>query len=286
MLCLCLLLCVLEIGCATKSTLRNATQTFGSATERIGRMGEDEFVTIRAETVAMNKAMLVLSQDMSAQDLVYDTPSPARGTAERVMACKALRHYGELLLRLTSDDRVQFVEKSCLAFTESMSAALHAEPTPAQRLVLSQIDAGLHETWTAGKRAQVIADVVLAYEESVSGLADLLLADFSLASPGYLKAYADTAAALQQKADAIIDAGEEYDLQDRQDAADASFLARQATTRATELGARIEAGLGSLKRNNAELADRLRNRTMDQADFRNFAVEIHRAGSMQQVLSR
>ena len=34
-------LCILAVGCATTAPQRDATEAFGLATERIGRLGED-----------------------------------------------------------------------------------------------------------------------------------------------------------------------------------------------------------------------------------------------------
>lgn len=272
-------------GCAATTKHRDATETFGLATERIGRMGESEFVALRSGIIRMNKFQAAMDSSATSRTIAYDDPAPAEETAKRVSASKSLRHYGDLLMRLASDDRTQFVRRAAVTFADSVGETLGGELTAAQEDAIAGVIAGLEGYWSESRKTRTIRDVVLAYEGTVAAMADLLLADLSLNGPdSFLGAYEATARRLQTSAEAILDGGASYGADQRKKAVDAYYLARGSRTRAKEIGTRIEAGIRALKAVNAEIASGARGGECDLALVKEYGRQIQKIGNMQQVL--
>ena len=272
-------------GCAGTAKHRDATETFGLATDRIGRMGENEFIAIRSGIIRMNKLQAVMDTAVTSRTIAYDESAPAEETAKRVSASKSLRHYGDLLMRLASDDRTQFVRRAAVTFADSVGETLGGELTAAQEEAIAGVIAGLDDYWSENRKARTIRNVVLAYEGTVIAMADLLLADLSLNGPdSFLGAYDATATRLQAAAEAIIDGGDAFGGDARKKAVDAYYLARASRIRAKEIGTRIEAGIRALKAVNAEIASGARGGEPDLALIKEYGRQIQKIGNMQQVL--
>jgi len=287
-MCACLFLCALLSGCAITATQRDATETFGLATERVGRIGEEEFITIRAGIIQMNETLIVLDRSKISPSLPFDDPAQAEATALRVSTCKSLRMYGDLLMRLASDDRSQFVRRSALSFLDSVSETLGADVTVEQEQAVNDIVVGFDIYWTDNKRVKAIRDVVLAYEGVVNSLADRLLADLSLdkSAPSSLQAYEAKALQLQKVAGPIIDGGDKHDLRERKKAVEAYFMAENARIRAQQIGARIHVSILTLKKLNTEIASGLRGNSYNLQDIKDYGRQIQKISNLQQVLSR
>ena len=276
---------VVLTGCAAPGKHRDATETFGLATERIGRMGESEFVAIRSGIIRMNKFQAVMDRSATSRTIAYDEPVPAAETAKRVSASKSLRHYGDLLMRLASDDRTQFVRRAAVTFADSVGETLGGELTNAQEEAIAGVIAGLDGYWSQSRKTRTIRDVVLAFEDSVAAMADLLLTDLSLNGPNsFLGAYDATARRLQASAEIIIDGGDASGGDERKKAVDAYYLARSSRVRAQEIGARIEAGDRALKAVNAEIASGARGGDCDLALIKEYGRQIQKIENMQHVL--
>lgn len=287
-MCACLFLCVFLSGCAITTKQRDATETFGLATERVGRIGEEEFITIRDGIIQMNETLIILDRSKTSRSLPFDEPAQAETTALRLSTCKSLRMYGDLLMRLASDDRSQFVRRSALSFMDSVSETLGTDVSVEQEQAVNSIVAGFDTYWTENKRVKAIRDVVLAYEGVVNSLADRLLADFSLdkSAPSSLQAYEAKALQLQSVAGPIIDAGDKHDLNERKKAVEAYFMAESAHIRAQQIGARIHVSILTLKQLNTEIASGLRGNSYNLQDIKDYGRQIQKISNLQQVLSR
>lgn len=288
LMCACLFLCIFLSGCAITAKQKDATETFGLATERVGRIGEEEFIAIRDGIIRMNEALIVLDRSKTSLGLPFDDPAQAEATALRVSTCKSLRMYGDLLMRLASDDRSQFVRRSALSFMDSVSETLGADLTVAQEQAVNDIVVGFDTYWTEKKKAKAIRDVVLAYEEVINSLADRLLADLSLhtSASSSLRAYEAKALQLQSAAGPIIDAGSQHDLKERKKAVEAYFMAENARIRAQQIGTRIHVSILTLKKLNAEIASGLRGNSCNLQDIKEYGRQIQKISNLQQVLSR
>ena len=128
----CTIFCTFLSGCATNTLQRNALESFGLATERVGRMSESEFLSMRDEVIEMNSLLVILDNSKSAGNRDYDEPTRAETTAKRVAACKSLRMYGDLLMRLAADDRTEMVRRSARVFLDNITETLGPELTLAQ----------------------------------------------------------------------------------------------------------------------------------------------------------
>jgi|GEM_PF-1822380 len=281
-----LILCAFLSGCAAATTQRNAMESFGLATERVGRMSESEFISMRGEIIEMNSLIMVLDRTEVARR-GHDEPARAETTADRVATSKALRMYGDLLMRLAADDRTEMVRRSARVFLDNITETLGSEVSVEQEEALQGVVHGLSTRWTTRKKDETIRSIVLAFEGAVTALTTRLLADFSLeeSSTSYLKSYADTAEELKTRAAVVIDAGDRVGLQERDKAVQAYVLAQESITRAEAIGARIHESMATLQQANAHVASAVRDGSYDLHQIREYGKQIQRIGTMQQVLS-
>jgi len=278
-------LCVFSTACATLAPQRDATENFGLATERVGKMGEAEFVVIRNGIIRMNKYQVVLDSSATSRDIRYDEPADAQSVARSLSACKSLRYYGELLMRLASDDRGQFVRRSAIIFMDSVRETLGKDLTAAQEKSIDNVIREMASPWTQSRKSRSIRDVVLAYESAVNDMADRLLAELAPGGSGCLAAYEKTALGLQKSAGSVIDAGDARDLEARKKAVEGYFVAESARIRAKQIGARIQMAIHTLKIANAEVAAGVQGRGYNLEDIKEYGRQIQTIGNMQQVIT-
>jgi hypothetical protein len=288
MLIACITVCAFLSGCATNATQRNAMESFGLATERVGRMSESEFLSMRSEVIEMNSLLVLLDRSKNTDNWAYDDSALAETTAMRVAACKSLRMYGDLLIRLAADDRSEMVRRSARVFLDNITETLGPELTRAQEEAVQNVTRGLDAPWTARRKSETIRGIVLAFADSVTSLTNRLQADFSLgeSSPSYLQAYADTALKLEITSSAIIDTQDTYSLPERNKAVKAFVLAQESLIRAHAIGARIHEAMATLQRANAHVASAVQDDSYDLQEIREYGKQIQKISTMQLVLSR
>ena len=87
----CLSIIAFLSGCGLTGNQIVKTQSFGTATANIGRIGEEEFINIRNGIIEMNTELVSLDNTKKANSLVLDKPVYAEETSKRVAACKSLK---------------------------------------------------------------------------------------------------------------------------------------------------------------------------------------------------
>lgn len=281
-------LCILAAGCATTASQRDATEAFGLATERIGRLGEDEYAAVRSGIIRLNTYQAILDGSAKSGDLQYDGPATAEATAECISACKTLRMYGDLLMRLASDDRTQFVRRSAITFADSAGETMGMSLNPRQQAAIDEIIAGLSRIWTDKRKADSIREVVLAFEDVINALADRILADFVIdgRDASFLAAYDSEARQLQSMADSMLDTGRFADMGERRRIVLASYKARNIRVRVVEIGLRMQTAIETLKKANAEIVSGVRNNTCDAERINEYGRLIQQLGNLKQILPR
>jgi len=288
MLIACITVCAFLSGCATNATQRNAMESFGLATERVGRMSESEFLSMRSEVIEMNSLLVLLDSSKNTANWSHDESVLAETTAMRVAACKSLRMYGDLLIRLAADDRTEMIRRSARVFLDNITETLGPKLTRAQEEAVQNVTLGLDAPWTGRRKSETIKGIVLAFADSVTSLTNRLRADFSLdaSSPSYLQAYADTAMKLEIISSAIIDTQDTYSLLERNKAVEAFVLAQESRARVHAIGARIHEAMATLQKANAHVASAVQDDSYDLREIREYGKQIQKISTMQQVLSR
>jgi len=283
----CITVCAFLSGCATSATQRNAMESFGLATERVGRMSESEFLSMRSEVIEMNSLLVLLDRSKNTDNWAYDDSALAETTAMRVAACKSLRMYGDLLIRLAADDRTEMVRRSARVFLDNITETLGPELTRAQEEAVQNVTLGLDASWTARRKSETIKGIVLAFADSMTSLTNRLLADFSLdeSSTSYLQTYADTAMKLEIISSAFIDTQDTYTLLERKEAVKAYVLAQESRIRVHAIGARIHEAMAILQKANAHVASAVQDDSYDLQEIREYGKQIQRISTMQLVLS-
>lgn len=285
---LCLPVIGLLFGCGLTANQIVKTQSFGVATANIGKLGEEEFVNIRNGIIEMNKELVSIDNTKMADSLVFDKPTYAEPTSKRVAASKALKLYGELLTILVSEDRSENLQTVANALLDNTSVALEQGLSDEKKGALNRIIVGLGSFWVEKKKADVAKEIILAYQQPVIVLADLLNADFSLDenSSGYLKAYEVTAKRLRNASMRLVNAGDKYRVLERNRAVHALALSEMALTRSSELSSKAKKSIDGLKKANAELVKVMSNQRYSTDDIKSYAKQIQELVNLYQVLSK
>ncbi|TDR49568.1 hypothetical protein DFP85_1332 [Halomonas ventosae] len=282
----CLLFVVLLSGCGLTSKQIVQTQSFGSATENIGKLGEEEFVNIRNGIIEMNKELVAIDNTKTASDLKFDRPTSPEATATRIAATKALKSYGDLLVNLATEDRAEDLQKAANSLINNTTAALKKDLSEEEKGAINKIIVGFGSFWIDNKKADAAKEIIPAYEESVNELADLLAEDFSLndGSLGYIKAYDTTAKRLKNASMRLVNAGDQYSVLERDHAVQALVLSERAISRANEISKKAEKAIDSLKKANTELVKVIKEEPYSTDDIKAYAKKVQELVNMFQVL--
>lgn len=284
----CVFLCFFAAGCATTAPQRDATEAFGLATDRFGRMGEEEFTAVRNGIIRLRKFQAILDATAASDDLLFDAPATSETTAERLSACKSLRMYGDLLMRLASDDRTHFVRRSAIVFADSVEETMGASLNAGQQASIDNVIAGLACMWTERRKTDSIRAVLLAFEDVVNAMADRIQADFVLdGAPGtFLAAYDEAARRLRDTAAPIVDAGPSADPSLRRQAVNAHYMAQAALVRAQDIGLRMQRAVLTLKKANAQIVSCIRGGACDAELIKEYGRLIQKIANLRQVMPR
>lgn len=263
------------------------THTFGAATSEIGKFGESEFIHIRNGIIEMNKELVAIDNTKKAKSLQFDRPVSAAATAKRVAAAKALKLYGELLVKLVDEDRKEGLKEAAGELVNNTSAALGNEFSEDKRGIVSDIIVGFGSFWVEAKKAKVAKSLILEYEKPVAKLADLMGEDFSLESGtmGYLKAYETTARRLKNASIRLVNAGARYSVLERERAVNALVLAETAINHAQSINVSSTKVIANLKRANLELVGVMEGNEYSTDDVKSYAKQVQELVTMYQVLS-
>jgi len=286
-LCVALLLAVMW-GCGLTNQQILKTQSFGAATASIGELGEKEFVNIRNSIVEMNKELVSIDNTKTSNSLILDKPTFAEPTSRRIAACKALKLYGELLVKLATEDRSENLQKTANALVDNTSAALNKDLSEDQKGAISRIIVGLGSFWVDKKKAEAAREIIPLYKRPVDDLADLLAEDFSIeeSSKGYLKAYETTAKRLRNASMRLVNAGNKYTVLERDRAVHAFTVAEEAIIRSVALSKDAGKAIDSLKKANSELVKVIGEQEYSTEDIKKYAKQIQELVNIYQVLTK
>jgi len=281
------LMAIVLSGCGLTSRQIYKTQSFGTATANIGKIGEEEFVSIRNGIIEMNKELISIDNTKTSENFEFDKPTSAEHTSTRVAACKALNLYGELLVKLVSEDRTENLEKVANALLDNTAAALGKDLPDEKKGAIGKIIAGFGSFWVNKKKADAAKEIIPAYEQPVNDLADLLSDDFSIDDDalGYLKGYETTAKRLKNASMRLINSGSKYTVLERDRAISALVLSERALTRSTELSKKVKKSIEGLKKANTELVKVMEDDNYSSDDIKMYVVQIQELVNMYQVLT-
>lgn len=286
----CLLVAASLSGCGLTSEQIVKIQSFGTATENIGKLGEKEFINIRREIIEMNKMRVTIDNTKNASDFNFDKSTSAEGVARRVAAAKALKSYGNLLVKLSTEDRTANLKKTANSLINNTTEALNKDLSDDTKEAINKIIVGLGSFWVKEKKADAAKEIITTYEQPVNNLADLLAEDFSLDAPrslneGYLNGYYATAILLKNESIDLLKEGDKYSILERERAMEALVLAENARSRSKEISKRAVEALGSLKKANSELVVVMKEDNYSRDDIKTYAKQIQELVNMFRVLS-
>lgn len=283
----CILLVAAISGCGLTNKQIVQTQSFGTATTNMGKLGEDEFINIRNGIIEMNRELVSIDNTKKANSLEFDRPASAEATATRVAASKALKLYGDLLVKLVTEDRTENLQKVANSLINNTSAALKTELSDEKKDAINKIIVSLGSFWIEQKKADAVKEIIPEYQQPVDKLAELLSDDLSLddGSHGFLKAYDITAKRLKNASMRLVNAGGKYSVLERGRAVRDLVMAEKAISRATEIGKKARKTIASLKKANAELVKVIRNKKYSTDDIKAYAKQMQELVNLYQVLA-
>lgn len=282
-----LVIATLLSGCGLTSKQIIKTQSFGTATENIGKLGGDEFINIRNGIIEMNQALLIIDNTKTARDFKFDRTVSPEATATRIAATKALKSYGNLLVKLTSEDRSQNLQKAANSLIDNTTTALKKDLSDDKKGAINAIIVGLGSLWIEKRKADAVREIIPAYAEPVDELAHLLAKDFSLDDDafGYIKAYETTAKRLNNASMRIVNAGKRYTILERDRAVQALVLAQQALSKAKEVSKQASKAINALREANTELVKVIEDKPYSTDDIKAYAKQIQTFVNMYEVLT-
>lgn len=274
-------------GCGLTVQQAAKTRSFGQNTAQVGAFGETEFVNIRDGIIEMNQALVVIDSSRTAGDMQFDRPTYAEPTAARVAASRALRRYGELLEKLTDEDRTDNLREVAEDLAANTAEALGDSLSDEREEAIGGVLSNVGSFWLDSRKARAIRQIVPAYQEPVEQLADLLAADLSIddGAHGYLKAYQVTARRLGNVAGRLVNAGDRYSVLERERAVAAYTLSNQALLRSEQLDREAGKSLQQLKVANAELARLVEDSDYSTDDLKAYAKQVRSFVNLANVLA-
>ncbi len=272
-------------GCGMTSQQIVKTQSFGTATSNVGTFAESEFVNIRNGIIEMSKENLIINHQVDSRGLTFDRPTSAESAAVRVAAAKAIKLYGELLVKLATEDRSDGLKKVTNALIDNTSVALDQNFSDEKKDAITQIVASIGSLWVDKKKADAAKLIIPTYAPAVEKLADLLIVDFSLDSNGYLKGYWNEAKILRLSSIELVDAGKKYTLFERDRAVQAFVLAERNIHYAENIDKKAKESLQALKKANAELVSVIRSDNYSSNDIKIYAKKIQEFMNLYEVIS-
>jgi hypothetical protein len=275
-------------GCGFTKNEIMKTQAFGSATEKVGEFTENEFVNIREGIIQMNEELMAIDNTKTSKYFNLDFPVTADETAVRVAASKALKLYGQLLLSLVTEDRSEDYQKIAGALVDNTCIALKKDLPEEQKNAIENIIVGLGSFYVNKEKADAGREIIPLYEKPVNELADLLIEDFSLSdsSLGYLQAYYTTAKRLKNASISLVNAGDRYNVLERDRAVQAYVISEKALLRAIELNKKGREALEGLKKANTELVKVIKKQKYTTDDIIAYARQIQNVVNIYQVLAK
>lgn len=282
-----LLLSLLLSGCGLTSQQLAQTQSFGISAEKVGQLGEQEFINIRKDIIHMNQELVILDNTKHAKDLKFDRPATAKRTAKRVAAAKALKAYGALLVKLSREDKELAIQQSVERFLTNTEAALQRPLDVDKKSALAKLVAGVGSVWVEKKQRQALQEIVPTFEQPVNQLAALLAEDLSLdnGALGYLKAYEVTAKRLKNAAIGLVNTGDKYSVLERARAVEAMVLAEKALVRANVINRKAGRALTRLKQANTELVQVLEHSEYSVKELKGYGKEIQELVNALEVIA-
>lgn len=275
-------------GCGFTHNEIVKTQAFGAATEKVGEFSENEFINIRDGVIQMNEELMAIDNTKTSKYFILDYPVTADETAIRVAASKALKLYGQLLLSLVTEDRSENYQKIAGALVDNTCIALKKDLPEEQKNAIEKIIVGLGSFYVNKEKADAGREIIPLYEKPVNELADLLLKDFSLSdsSTGYLQAYNTTAQRLKNAAISLVNAGDKYNVLERDRAVQAYVISEKALLRSIELSKKGKDALEGLKKANIELVKVIKKQKYTTDDIVTYARQIQDVVNIYQVMAK
>lgn len=274
-----LLLAVLTMtaGCGLHATQRTAINEFAESTAAVGKIASDELLSMRNETITMNRCTLELAGTGSKLPKIYELDGSFKpdATIEIFKAIGVLKTYGESLQVLVKDTQQGNLKKAA----DDLVKSIDGLPDKYVKLSTEEQGAIGQVVTTAGgmiveeMKEKYIILIVKGFKEPVNRLAQVLANDFDEGKSGSLSAVflanSTLAAALANKA--FDDC---KDIYCREKALKGFEIAQTNVDRSKIVFSNIQKALAKLTKANNEMADALESKKISEKDIKEFSANV------------
>lgn len=247
---------ILSVGCQSpvlNKEQRRAVSQFSQSAQVVSGQASEEFQTIRAEVIEMNKLVASFSESWDANDQDFDKALDKDDTLARVRAVNALRSYAELLTAFVDDWEDEKLKGAAADFVNNVRKLDENQKISNSYLdVFEKAVLGIGRFLVERKKKQAVVAVVAMSKEQVDHLCNLLIQDFSGAG-GYTTQLVTTAGSTMVAADTYLRKSE--DPAGRNRAVEAFDRGKLAMTRHNEVHYQIALAAKAMKRANDNLSD-------------------------------
>jgi hypothetical protein len=284
-----LILSVLMLsGCGLSAAQKQDLAQFGTATEAMGSLAEDQLVQVRSDVIRMNTANYILDSRHAYTRPQFDQPTSLESITKRVAAAKALKSYGTLLNQLATADHSEGLKKAASEVIANFNTALGTGLTSAERDATSGIIMTVGKLMIEKKKKDAVRQIVLAYHEKADTMADLLAGDLTVDERrtegqwGVMDGYFFVAGRLENTS---IGALASTNYNEREAAVNAYILAESARLKAKEVSSQTAKANSGFKKANAALVAAMKTDTYTSTDINAYANSVLDLANMVKVLS-
>lgn len=276
-------------GCGLTQQQVLQSTSFGAATEAVGDVTEQTLLGLRHEMIEMNRYLMVLDTRKNPSNFVIEKKLPSvEAVRLRVGAAKALRQYGDVVLKLADPVDTKSLGSAAAGLAgelQELGAQTGKSLTDEQTGALGDVISAAGSMAIRQQKAKALKRFVRAYHPQVRQLSELIARDFDIDQRGMLRSYNLTAERLLNACNRAL-SQRRHSLTDRQLAIEGCVMAQLAQTRARQLQSQVKSVVSRLQRANQELLKVIDDKSYSKDELRDYASNTRSLINTLEVLAQ
>ena len=271
-----LIVVLMVAGCGLRATQRTAINDFAASTAAVGKIASDEVISMRNETINMNRNSLVLAGPDPALPKLVDLDGTFKPDSTLVItkAIDVLKTYGDSLQALsqaTQKDEIQKASDNLMTSVAGLSDKykLSQEEKDAVGKVIVAGGSMIVEEM----KEHYIKQIVKKYKDPVNRLANLLVNDFDENYPGSMSS-AFVAVAVRSSTYASRAFDQCKDISCREKALGGFESANANVNRSKTVFSDIKISLQKMIKAHETMAQALESNRLSQSDVKDFTSSV------------
>lgn len=280
---------LMATGCGLRATQRTAVDDFAESTAAVGKIASDELVSMRNESITMNRNALELAgpdPDLPKLDELDGAFRPAE-TIVIFKAIGVIRTYGESLQTLVRDTQQDNLKKASDNLVKSIDGLpeKYVKLSAEEQGAIGQVVTGVGGMVVEEMKEKYVKQIVRGFKEPVNRLAQVLADDFDEKKDGSIAsvflAYSVRAAAVANRAFDNC-----KDVYCREKALKGFENAQANVDRSETVFSSIKGALARLTKANNEMAEAMESNKISEKDIREFGANVKNLADAVKVLSK